>query len=236
MKRTVSLLLTLLFVLALYGTSYAQSALTERKNALAVKGGYRIAESSDFTDFWGIDKKDYDGFVGEISYERKFTRFLGIEAALGYSGISKYHPGAIMGTDNLDTRFTSIYFSPSIKVYLPVSNFGFYIGAGPDYYFTMGKLKYDFGGLSYNDTKTFNSFGFHGLAGVEYVFYKNPAEDNFYDAPVSFLVEYRYSKVTVSDADGELIDYINANLAKTYSKHDLEAGGHAFMIGLRWHF
>lgn len=236
MKRTVCLLLTMSFVLTLCGIAHAQSALTERKNALALKGGYRLAESSDFTDFWGIDKKDYNGFVGEAAYERKFTRFLGVEAALGYSGMSKYHPNAIMASDNLDTRFTSIYFSPSLKAYLPIRNFGFYIGAGPDYYFTMGKLKYNFGGLSFNDTKNFNSFGFHGLAGAEYVFYKNPGEDNFYDAPVSFLIEYKYSKVTVSDADGELIDYINSNLATRYSKHDLEAGGHAFMVGLRWHF
>ena len=236
MKRSVCLLLTVSFVLMLSGISHAQSALTERKNAIALKGGYRIAESSDFTDFWGIDRKDYNGFVGEISYERKFTRFLGIEAALGYSGMSKFHPDAIIPSDNLDTRFTSIYFSPSVKLYLPVKSFGFYIGAGPDYYFTMGKLTYNLGSLSYNDTKTFNSFGFHGLAGAEYVFYKNPEEDNFFDAPVSFLIEYKYTKVTISNADGNLIDYLNSNLATGYSKHDLEAGGHAFMAGLRWHF
>jgi hypothetical protein len=236
MKKTVCLLLALLLVLTLCGISNAQSVLTERKNALALKGGYRIADSSDFTDFWGVDKKDYNNFIGEISYERKFTSYLGLEAALGYSAMSKYHPGALYASDSLDTRFTNLYLSPSLKLYLPVRNFSLYIGAGPDYYFTMGKVRYSMGSLYYNDTKTFSSFGFHGLAGMEYVFYRNPAEDNFYDWPVSFLIEYKYSKVTVSDADEGLIDYVNQNIATSYSKHDLEVGGHAFMIGLRWHF
>jgi hypothetical protein len=142
----------------------------------------------------------------------------------------------LLASDNLDTRFTNFYISPSLKAYLPIKNLCLYIGAGPDYYYTVGKIKYNVGSLSYNDTKTFNSFGYHGLIGIEYVFYKNPEEDNFYDAPVSFLIEYKYSKVTISDADEDAIDYINSNLGTSLSKHDLEAGGHNIMAGLRWHF
>jgi hypothetical protein len=236
MKKTVSFLLVLCFVLSLCGLSHAQSVYADKKNTVALKAGYHITESSDFTDFWHVDNKDYNAFVGEISYERKFTSYLGIEAAGGFFSSSKFYANVLLASDNLDTRFTNFYISPSLKAYLPIKNLCLYIGAGPDYYYTVGKIKYNVGSLSYNDTKTFNSFGYHGLIGIEYVFYKNPEEDNFYDAPVSFLIEYKYSKVTISDADEDAIDYINSNLGTSLSKHDLEAGGHNIMAGLRWHF
>lgn len=237
MKKTVSLFLVPYLILALCGLSHAQSVYADRKNAIALKAGYHVAVSSDFTDFWQIDKKDYNAFVGEISYERKFTKFLGLEAAGGFSNSTKDYQNVLLASDNFDSRFTNFYLSPSIKAYLPIKDMCLYIGAGPDYYYTVGKLQYNSpGGLAYNDTKSFSSFGYHGLAGMEYVIYKDPGADGVFDAPVSFLIEYKYSKVVVSDADKGLIDYLNGNLGTGYSKHDLEAGGHNFTAGLRWHF
>lgn len=236
MKKTVSLLSALFFILVSCGLSHAQSALKDRKNTIALKAGYHIAASGDFTDFWRGDEKDYNAFTGEISYERKFTNYLGIEAAGGFFNSGKYYQNVLAASDNLDTRFTNFYISPSLKVYLPVKDVCFYIGAGPDYYYTVGKVKYTRGGLSVNQSERFNSFGYHGLVGMEYVFYKNPGEHGFFDAPVSFLIEYKYSQVTISDADEEAIDYINFNLGTNYPKHDLEAGGHNIVAGFRWHF
>lgn len=236
MKKMIHLL-TAILIIVFCATAPVQAESLERKNSVALKAGYHTYEGSDFMDFWGVDKKDYDGFVGEISYERKFSKYLAIEAAGGFFSSTKSYSNTLLASDNLDTKFTNYYISPSIKLYLPLSNFNFYIGAGPDYYYSVVKLEYVTpGGINYSDSKRYNSFGYHGLAGIEYLFYRKPGEDNFYDAPVGILIEYKYSKVTIGDADENAIDYLNANLGTGYPKHDLEAGGHTFLAGLRWHF
>lgn len=237
MKKIVFLVSALFLVSVFWGVSHAQSdPSTGRKNAIALKAGYHITEDSDFTDFYHIDKKDYNAFVGEISYERKFNPYLGIEAAGGFFSSSKFYVNVLFSSDNLDTRFSNFYISPSLKAYLPIKDLRLYIGAGPDYYYSVVKINYNLGTFSYNDTKSYNSFGFHGLAGIEYIFYKNPGEHGFFDSPVGFLIEYKYSKVTISDADEDAINYLNSNLGTSFSKHDLEAGGHNIMAGFRWHF
>jgi hypothetical protein len=57
-----------------------------------------------------------------------------------------------------------------------------------------------------------------------------------YDAPVSLILEYKYSWVEINDADKKAIDDVNGAYGSNLSNHDLDVGGHMVFIGMRWHF
>ena len=88
---------------------------------------------------------------------------------------------------------------------------------------------------SYGADDNFVTFGLHGLAGIEWYFIKNPAKSGLYDAPVSLVLEYKYSWVEIKDADEEVIGDLNS-VGLNLSKNDVDVGGHMAFIGIRWHF
>jgi len=210
-----------------------------KKNAVGFKLGYHFYKSSDFTDFWGISKRDMDSFAFELAYERKITSILGIELSLGHFRPSKTYHNVLFVNDSSKIEIRDYYLSPSLKCYIPVTEpFLLYFGGGPDLYYTKGYYKYSATGVgNIDDTDNFTSFGLHGLAGMEWYFYKYPAKNEFYyDAPVSLILEYKYSWVEVNDADEKALDVINGLASLNLPKNDLDVGGHMAFIGIRWHY
>ena len=51
------------------------------------------------------------------------------------------------------------------------------------------------------------------------------------------FIEYQYQWLNIEDADEELIKEINKEgTFGTYPSHDLDLGGHAMHMGIRWHY
>lgn len=227
------LFFTLGLLFAVGSTLYAAEGdhHLSKKNALSVKIGAQVYNESDFTDRWEIDEQDLADFIWELAYERK-TRFLGIEFSFGRNVTGADSNNILVANDSLKVKIENLYFSPTAKFYLPLNNsFVFYGGIGPDFYYTALDYEYTAGTTTKKDDHFF-ILGAHGLAGVEYYFLKHPAkhgidEAPLHDAPVSLLLEYRYSWVEIEDADETLI----ANLDS-----DLDVGGHMIFVGLRWHY
>ncbi len=238
MKKSLLILSAIVFSACFAAAAYADGqSYMDRPNSIALKVGYHIYENSDFFDFFSADKKDFNGAVGEISYQRNLSRFLALEAAGGFFSSGKTYTNSLPNVigDNADLTVTNYYISPSIKLQLPANPFRFYVGAGPDYYYSLVKISYGPSFL-YDNSQSFNSFGYHGLAGMEVFIYKNPSADGFSDAPVSLLIEYKYSKVTIKGADENFVRLANVNYSQSYPSHDLDVGGHTIMVGLRWNF
>lgn len=243
-------------LLALCTTLYAEddTAYFKKNNAIAAKIGYQLYKGSDFTEFWGIDKKELNNLVGELSYESKLFKYMGIELALGYFKTHDRDNIINTITDNNytidDASISNVdienrYFSPSVKFYIPVVNaVVFYFGGGPDFYCTDGTFRFNltvnYNGNSYTvnqeRSEQFYSWGYHGLAGIEFSLDKDPAKEGFYDAPVSIFLEYKYSKVNVKEYDGKVINDIDNISGLILKKHDLDVGGNKIFTGLRWHF
>ena len=227
---------------------YAQKTLTPRvtKNSLGVKVGYHFYQDSDFTDFYhaqadalgtSFEGNDFNLVTVELAYDRKFIPYLGIEVAFGYApSTSKTYSNVLEDGDSFRLKLHNIYFAPSLKGYLPIGErFSFYGGAGPDFNLLLGKVQYRASGGSYSPSDELFGFGFHGLVGAEWWFYRHPPSDE-YQAAVSFFVEYKYSWVIVSDADQKPIEVVNLDQGTNFSAHDLNVGGHNIFGGLRWHF
>lgn len=239
--RILFLSLVLLFTFCVAGYGEERSSYLLKKNVLGFKLGCHFFESSDFTDFWDIDEKDMHSFAFELAYERKITPTIGIELSFGhFKSDETYHNVLSWFTgfaDSSNIEIENYYLSPSLKCYIPVTKtLLFYFGGGPDLYYTEGDYEYRTTGFSYDADDDFVTFGLHGLAGIEWYFYKYPARSGWYDSPVSLVLEYKYSWVEINDADEEVIDDLNAAAGLNLSKNDLDVGGHMAFIGIRWHF
>ena len=236
-------------ILVLMGTGLLHAADPEspflRKNALAVKLGYHFYPSSNFTDYWKVSKQDFDGFVGEIAYERELVKYLGLEVGLGYYGSNKQYSysSLVYSGDQarLDATITNTYLSLTLKPHFPLSRwFQVYFGAGGDGYYTYTDFKgsYARGGsstsLDNNDNKL--AVGFHGLVGAEVLLFETPWEKNVYDMAMSLFLEYKYAYVPIDDFDENMINRINSFAGSSVGSHDFNAGGHFIFTGLRWKF
>jgi opacity protein-like surface antigen len=236
-------------ILVLMGTGLLHAADPEspflRKNALAVKLGYHFYPSSNFTDYWKVSKQDFDGFVGEIAYERELVKYLGLEVGLGYYGSNKQYSysSLVYSGDQarLDATITNTYLSLTLKPHFPLSRwFQVYFGAGGDVYYTYTDFKgsYARGGsstsLDNNDNKL--AVGFHGLVGAEVLLFETPWEKNVYDMAMSLFLEYKYAYVPINDFDENMINRINSFAGSSVGSHDFNAGGHFIFTGLRWKF
>lgn len=239
MKKTIiSLLVTFLFSFPAYAEK--NNNFMHRKDSLAIKVGYHFMESSDLTDFWGIDEEDYDGFVFELEFGHKFGS-LGLDVALGYYEADEtYHSVGVFASSN-DFTVRNYYISPTLKGFVPLDEIAvLYLGAGPDLYYS----EYDYIESGYINTvayryhgdDTFTTLGFHALIGIEWYVCPDPQKQGFYDAPVSFFLEYKYSWVEVDDVDKRVISLANQIFDTNYPAHDFEVGGSSIFMGLRWHF
>jgi len=169
-------------ILGLMGTGLLHAADPEspflRNNALAIKLGYHYYPESDFTDYWKVGKQDFDGFVGEISYERELVKYLGLAVSLGYylSNKQYFYNNLVYSGDQaiLDATISNTYLSLTLKPHFPLSRwFQVYFGAGADVYYTYTNFKgiYTRGGsstfLDNNGHQLGNEHGSAGNRGLE---------------------------------------------------------------------
>ena len=227
------ILLLALGVVLLSGTVYAEDARLhlDKKNAIALKLGWHWYETSDVFDFWHFNENNFDCPVWVFAYERMIRERLGIEVSLGYFKSSESN------TAGSDLTITNIFLSPTAKYYFPVGDtFVFYAGAGLDYYNTEYDHKYS-GAFTYAyGADHFNTFGLHGLGGVDWYIFKNPEKYGFYSSPVSLFLEYQYTYLNIDGADDRVIREGNAQLGQSNPTHDLDLGGSTVFIGIRWHY
>jgi opacity protein-like surface antigen len=208
-----------------------------RNNALSLKIGPHIYGNNDYKAFWKFWDEYLLGPTFELTYERQISKKIAIEFSLGYFRSSDIQNNVLFPGDSSDLTTKNWYLSPTAKYNLPISkSLLLYAGIGPDYYRTKKYHFYRFGSVNYELIETFNTFGLHGLVGVEYYFFKQPGKYGFYDFPVSLIFEYKYSWAIIEDADKELLDRINAFFSTNYTYNDFDAGGHFILIGLKYHF
>ena len=232
MFRRNVLFLTLV-VFSLSGTLYAEeeSLHLRTNNAFSFALGYHWYRESNAVIYWHMNEKDYDSFVPALAYERKISKRIGIEVSVGHFRAKETYP---YGSGYVWPSIKNLYVSPSVKFYLPGGDtFVFYVGAGPDYYYTAWDLEYRTTGLYYKSAENFSTFGAHGLAGVDWYVYKHPEKHGYYRAPVSLFGECRYTLLDVADVD---IKAVNAGFGTPGIGHHLEVGGPMLSIGLRWHW
>ncbi len=232
-----TLVMVFLVALAVNADAAEERAHFMKDNALSLKAGYRIHPGSDFIDFWKIDRADFNSFVGEVAYERRLYKHLWLEIAAGYCQSGEEYTGTRLAGDFMDLTIINAYLSPTLKIVVPLSDFlTLYGGAGPDYYYTESRLRYTSAGLTYDRDERFNSFGAHGLLGIEVYIMRRPGDFGFWDAPVGIFFEYKYTWIPVKDFDKGLINAFNAVYGTSYESHEVDVGGNAFLGGLRWHF
>ena len=238
LRRVLLFTLGLLFIFisSLYATEI-ESIHFLKNNALSFKIGPHIYGDSDYMDFWKVDEIDFMDATGELTYERKISQKLSFELSFGFFRSTDVRKDVFFSGDSSDLTIKNLYLSPSAKWSIPISNsFVFYLGIGPDLYRTSKYHFYKFSSIHYEISETFNTFGLHGLIGIEYYFFKKPAHYGFYDLPVSLLLEYKYSRTNIDDADKILLDRINTFFSTAYSYNDLDVGGHLILFGIRYHF
>ena len=250
-------------------TSYSlESRHLLKENALSFKlGGHYYNNDVDLFDAWDVDEGDMTDLSVELAYEKNFTKHLSLEVGFGYFDSDTTYDTIIFDNDAFygdpDDHFDSdllesgdffnidilnLYIAPTLKCrFNPNDRFILYLGAGPNIHFTQSNLKVDILGEKYSEEDNFISFGAHGVIGIEMFIMKNPAAFDFYDVPLSLVLEYKYSWVNeIQNADKKIINKINNDmddLAETFAldlpvfkKHDLDVGGHKFFIGLKWHY
>jgi len=226
------LLLTLGIVL-LSGTAYSEDASVhlQKKNACSLKLGWHWYERSNVFDFWHFNENNFDATVWAFAYERKIRERLGIEVSLGFFKSSEAN------TAGSDLTITNVFVSPTAKYYFPVSDtFVFYAGGGLDFYSTKWDHKYS-NAFTYGwGHDRFNTFGLHGLGGVDWYLFRTPERHGFYSAPVSLFLEYQYTVLEIDDVDDRVIRERNAQLGESNPKHDLDLGGSTVFLGIRWHY
>ncbi len=238
----LSLALSLCCSLTVYG-SESERYLTKKK-AFSLGVGNQYFPSSDFTDAWNMDTDDFKGDVLEFSYEFKLNKNLGFDFCLGYSQDKiKSDMSSIADAATSELDLNIICLSPSAKLYLPLGKtFLLYAGIGPDLAFSYGT--YDFiepGVIAWELEYDEVAYGAHGIAGIEWYIYKNPADSTgggsfYYDWPVSIQLQYRYSWMEVEEFDKEMVGALNINYTLSLSENDIDIGGQTITLGLRWHF
>jgi hypothetical protein len=235
--RIFAFTVCLFMIVAVNAGAAEERAHLLKDNAISIKAGYHLYPDSDFMDFWKLSQGDFDGFIGEVAYERRLYKYLWLEVAVGYFQSGEEYGGTLLAGDHMDLTIINTYLSPTLKFAFPLTDFfTFYAGAGPDYYYTLSRLKYQAGGLTYDKDEGFSSFGAHGLAGIEIYIMKRPAQHGFWDAPVGIFFEYKYTWLPVKDFDEALIKDFNAAYGTSHESNDADVGGHAFFGGFRWHF
>ena len=235
-----ALLITLVFFFTFISSIYAGEIgdiHLLKNNALSFKVGPHIYGDSDYMDFWKVDEVDFMGATGELAYERKISQKLSFELSLGFFRSTDVQKNVLISGDTSDLTIKNLYLSPSAKLGIPIGNsFVLYAGIGPDYYRSSKYHFYKFSSIQYRTSETFNTFGLHGLIGIEYYIFQKPASYGFYDVPVSLILEYKYSWVNIEDADKQLLDRINAFFGTTHSYNDMDVGGHLILLGIKYHF
>jgi opacity protein-like surface antigen len=245
--RVREILLALLMVIIGAGGIQAQekNLFLSKKNSFSLKAGYHIFNGSDYTDFWMVNQRDYQGPAAEIAYERELIKYLGLEIALGFHRANRgynYSNLVFVGDSaSLEATLSNTYLSLSLKPHFPIGNyFQFYFGAGADLYYTVGNFtgSYQKGSstVSFDETESKFSVGIHGMGGVEYLFWRTTKRFAEFDMPVSFFLEYKYSYVPVKDFDTKVIDHIHSLTGSSINPHQLDAGGHLAFFGLKWRF
>jgi opacity protein-like surface antigen len=255
MKLRWSLLLTVVLLFLCSAPADAQNDKhLSKRNALGLKIGYHFYLTNDMMDYWLMEEEDYNSAVGELTYEFKLSNYVGIDFSFCFFetdndyGNSKRISGTgyyidMYPSSNLKVR--SFFLSPSIKAYLPLNeSVLLYAGVGPDYNYTQADFYWrcdvNDGATTYQlgirESDEYHSFGYHGLAGIEYYFYKEPQVHGAYDAPVSLFLEYKYSSLEVKDVDDKVLNTIRTNTGVNVDPHDMTTGGHFVYLGLRWHF
>jgi len=222
------------FLLAIISSAYAQEEKQYllKDNNIAIKGGWHFYPESDFTNFWGTD----EGLFFELSYGRRIKQDIGIEFSLGYLQSNHNNNNVAFPNDSSELRIENLYLSPSAKFFFPVSDvFNFYLGGGPDLYYTWSKHEYIVSNFTVNKQDSFFSVGLHGLTGIDWYVYTKPTQRE-YNATVSLFLEYRYSWIEINNADKLMIEFINNNFGSSNSQHNLNVGGHMIAGGLRWHY
>ncbi|MFO7875336.1 MAG: outer membrane beta-barrel protein, partial [Desulfovermiculus sp.] len=168
-----------------------------KKNSIALKPGYHTYPDSDLFDFWGIDEDDFSDFMFEIAYERKINPYIGLEIAGGYFSSDERYRNVFYGNDLANLDIDNFYLSPTLKVYLPASDYFYlYAGAGPDLFYTELDFDYSAIGGSYSKDNDEVTFGGHVMGGMEFYLF-NYLQQKRYKTPVGLFVEYRYSWVDV---------------------------------------
>ncbi|MDO8281668.1 MAG: outer membrane beta-barrel protein [Thermodesulfovibrionia bacterium] len=228
MKKTIFFALSALLLICSQG--YAQQAdRLSKDNSIALKIGGHVYPDSDFMDFWRADAADYNGLAFELSYERMLTPNLGIEIPVGYNSSKSTYSNVFSAGDNSKVDIDNLYISPSLKLHIPLNRvFEAYIGGGIDFYHTWVDFDYsDTSPAVFNESETANTLGYHGLAGIDWFF-----DNSNTSFPVSIFVEYKYTSLTVDNADDKVLDAMGSSA----SKHDLDVGGSSFFTGMRWHY
>jgi hypothetical protein len=233
----LTLMICFFMAVAVNAGAAEETAYLQKDNALSLKAGYHLYPGNDFMDFWSASTDDFNGFIGEVAYERRLYKYLWLEVALGFFQSGEEYTGARLAGDNMDLTITNAYLSPSLKAVFPLADFiTVYAGAGPDFYYTQSRLTYRAGGFVYDKDENFSSFGAHGLGGIEIYIMRRPTDFGFWDMPVGIFFEYKYTWLPVKDFDDGLINAFNAAYGTSYESHDADVGGHAFFGGIRWHF
>jgi len=245
--RVKEILLALLMVIVSAGAIHAQekNLFLSKKNSFSLKAGYHIYNGSDYTDYWRVNKRNYEGPAAEIAYERELIKYLGLEIALGFYRANQAYnySNLVLAGDSasLDATVSNTYLSLSLKPHFPVGNyFQFYFGAGADLYYTLANFTGSYlrgsSTVSFDETESNLSVGFHGMGGVEYLFWKATNRLTEFDMPVSLFFEYKYSYVPVKDFDKRVVDRIHSLTGSSINPHPLDAGGNLAFFGLRWRF
>jgi len=235
-KKLIAVLIFFVFATVSYAAEIPRHL--QKENAFTFKiGSHYYKNNDDALDFWEVDEDDLNTIVFEFAYEKKVKQIIGLEFALGRFDSNQTYNNVFFVGDSSKIDIENIYFSPSAKLNLPLNDtFIFYFGGGPDIYWTQTDYKYEESGFTYSVDDNFISFGLHGVVGIEMFIMKNPTAYDFYDVPLSLVFEYKYSWVEVQDADEKIINDVNDALSSSFSKHDLDVGGHKFFVGLKWHF
>jgi opacity protein-like surface antigen len=245
--RAKEILLALLLVIIGAGAIHAQekNLFLSKKDSFSLKAGYHIYSGSEYTRFWKINTKDYQGPAVEIAYERELIKFLGLELALGFykANEANSYSNLVFAGDkaSLDATVYNTYLSLSLKPHFPLGNdFQLYFGAGADLYWILadftGSYTRGASAVSFDETASNVSVGLHGMGGVEYLFWRKADRSLEFDMPVSLFLEYRYSYVPVEDFDQKVVDRIQPLTGSSLRPHPFEAGGHLAFFGLRWRF
>ena len=210
----------------------------DKDNAWALRCGRRLMPSNtELETFYGADAGDLDSPFYELAYERFLSQAMGIEMAVGFlDETATYHNGLLAG-DMYEYDIQQWWASPTIKAYWRANDIvSIYVGAGGDIYSTRAKMKYESVLGDYSGSTNETSLGWHACGGVEFCIYREPGADGYFAWPVSLVIEYKYTDLSVDEVDKELITAINAFAGTAYPAHDLDAGGSYISAGLKWHF
>ncbi|MFH1137494.1 MAG: hypothetical protein V1816_15610 [Pseudomonadota bacterium] len=226
--------LCLTLALLLFPTIAAGGEYADLENSISLKGGWHFLQDNKYSDYWVRDAKNLNGLWGAISYQRRWGRFMALEADLGvFSGKTDDH-NIIYLYDYSFAQVNSIFLSPTVKGIIPLGDhFSIYGGLGPDLYYSEAKWRYSYPTTGFLKTKdTALTWGAHGLLGFEALVMGDPASQGWLDLPVSFFLEYKYAWVIWKKFNKKAL----RSLGLTSSPDDLNIGGHFPTVGLRWHF